>query len=386
MKPMKPDRSKRAIALLAVLLVAGIGYLAWRAIGPGADKSIPEALDSHAGEKPLTMTAAEREAQGIVTARIESRVLADEIVVPGEVVTDVYRSVQITPRIAAQVVARRVRLGDHVEKGDKLLTLSSVEMAKAQGELIVAERDWRRIRGLGRDIVSERRYVEAEVAAQQAYAKVLAFGMAPEQAAAFAKTGDPAKAIGAFDLFAPQAGVVVKDKFLAGQFVEPGFVLLEIVDETLVGVEAKVTPEQLVRISAATKARIHLDANEWLEGEVMHFYHSVDPATRTISIRIQVDNTGDKLHPGQYVNAIIPVGEAAPALAVPAAAVVLLEGKSVVFKLEGDEFHPIPVTTGANRGGLIEISQGLADGDEIVIEQAFKLKSMILKSGIGEGH
>jgi cobalt-zinc-cadmium efflux system membrane fusion protein len=332
------------------------------------------------------MTAAEREAQGIVTARIESRILADEIVVPGEVMADVYRSVQISPRIAAQVVARHVRLGHAVEKGDRLLTLSSVEMAKAQGELIVAERDWRRIRGLGRDIVSERRYVEAEVAAQQAYAKIQAFGMAPEQAAAFVKTGDPAKATGAFDLFAPQAGVVVKDEFLVGQFVEPGHVLLEIVDETLVGVEAKVTPEQLIKISAATTASIRINANESIEGKVIHFHHSVDPATRTIAIRIQVENTGDKLHPGQFVTAVIPVGENVSALAVPEAAVMLLEGKSVVFKLEGDEFHPIPVTTGANRGGLIEISQGLADGDEIVIEQAFKLKSMIMKSGIGEGH
>ena len=58
--------------------------------------------------------------------------------VPGEVVINAYRSARVTTRITAQVVARHVTLGNHVEPGQPLVTLSSVEMAEAQGMLIVA--------------------------------------------------------------------------------------------------------------------------------------------------------------------------------------------------------------------------------------------------------
>ena len=68
-----------------------------------------------------------------------------------------YRSVLVTPRITAQVVARHAKLGAEVEVGQPLVALSSVEMAEAQGTLIVANREWQRVKTLGRQAVSEQR-------------------------------------------------------------------------------------------------------------------------------------------------------------------------------------------------------------------------------------
>jgi membrane fusion protein, heavy metal efflux system len=124
---------------------------------------------------------AEQKEAGVVIAKVEKRPVAKEVTAPGEVTLDIYRSAEVTPRIEAQVVKRHAVLGDIVKQGQPLVTLSSVEMAEAQGNLIVADREWKRIQQLGSDIVSAQRYVRAQVARQQAYSKVLAFGMTPKE-------------------------------------------------------------------------------------------------------------------------------------------------------------------------------------------------------------
>jgi len=337
-------------------------------------------------EGALEMNASERQANGVETAQVGMRALAEEVTVPGEVTLDLYRTTQIAPRIAAQVVTRHIRLGETIMTGQPMATLSSVEMAEAQGNLIVANREWDRVRKLGRDVVSERRYVEAQVAAQQAQATVLAYGMSPEQVAAFLEDGDASKATGAFDLLAPQDGTIVKDDFVVGELAEPGRTLFEISDETRVWVEAQLSPEQAAHMTIGSPARVKVNGQHWLDGEVVQIHHRLDETTRTLPVRVEVGNTQDELHAGQFVNVAIQIGQGEPVLAVPEGAVVLMEGSSAVFKVEGDELHPQSVKTGANRGGWVEINAGLRAGEEIAVTQAFFLKSLILKSQMGEGH
>ena len=168
------------------------------------------------------MTLAQRQALGILTQVVGAQRLADEVVVPGEVTVNRYLTTEVTPRISAQITRRHARMGEQVKKGQKLVTLSSVEMAEAQGQLLIADREWQRVKKLGRQVVSEQRYVEAQVARQQAYAKVLAFGMTDAQVKALLKQGDVSRATGTFDLLSPQAGTVLSDDFVIGRVVEPG--------------------------------------------------------------------------------------------------------------------------------------------------------------------
>jgi len=77
------------------------------------------------------MTAAQRQARGIVTSRVSQRKLTEEIIAPGEVTVNTYRSSQVTTRINSQIIKRHAYMGDVVKSGQKLLTLSSVNMADA---------------------------------------------------------------------------------------------------------------------------------------------------------------------------------------------------------------------------------------------------------------
>ncbi|VAX31286.1 Probable Co/Zn/Cd efflux system membrane fusion protein [hydrothermal vent metagenome] len=330
------------------------------------------------------MSAAEREAMGILTQRVETQLMAEVVTAPGEVRLNRYRSAEVGPRITAQIIHRHARMGQIIQKGQKLVTLSSVEMAEAQGELLISDREWRRVKDLGRKVVSEKRYVSAQVTRQQAYAKVLAFGMTESQVTALLKQGDVSHARGIFDLLSPQAGTVISDDFVTGRVVPPGTVLMEISDESRLWVEAKLSPEVAVKIKLMNPARVSSDQKNWLSGKVVQIHRRIDETTRTLAIRIEVDSQDQSLRPGQFVRSLIQVSAGEAVLAVPKEALVLLSGADAVFKVEGDEIQIAPVERGETHGNWTEIKAGLRIGNEIVTQGAYVLKSLLLKSQIGD--
>jgi len=342
-----------------------------------------ESGEAHEAD-PLALDAQQRTALGIEVAPAVRRSLPVEITAPGEVEVNLYRTAQVTPRIAAQVVARHVQMGQTVKKGEPLVTLSSVAMAEAQGELLVADREWTRMQKLGRQIVSETRYVEAQVKRQQAYAKVLAYGMTPGQVERLLSQGDASKATGEFALLAPQDGLVYDDDFAIGELIEPGRVLVRLTDESTLWVEAKLDPADAAAVELGNPARIGVGGADEFSGKVIQFHHHLDAASRTLVVRIEVQNVHDALHPGQFVDVAIDTGESRPMLAVPREAVLLMQGGPAVFKLEGDDFKPLAVQTGVIRGGWTEITAGLSEGDRVAVKGTFTLKSLALKSQIGD--
>ena len=330
------------------------------------------------------MTVEQRQAIGILTQLVGTRLMAEEVIAPAEVTVNRYYTAEVTPRITAQITQRHARMGQQVKKGQKLVTLSSVEMAQAQGELLMADREWRRVQKLGRQVVSEQRYVAAQVAHQQAHARVLAFGMTEAQVKAVLEQGDVSRATGSFDLLSLQQGTVLSDDFVIGRVVEPGQVLMEVSDESRLWVEAQLAPEVAAGIEVGSPARVSSDERSWVSGKVVQIHRRMDETTRTLAVRIELDSSEGGLRPGQFVRSAIQIAAGAPVVAVPKESVLLLQGDYVVFTPEGEEIHPAPVERGVTRGNWTEIKAGLALGDEIVTQGAYVLKSLLLKSMIGD--
>ena len=236
-------------------------------------------------------------------------------------VLNAYRTTKVTPRIDAQITRRHARLGQAIAQGQPLVTLSSVEMAEAQGNLLVADREWKRSRKLGRKVVSERRYLEAEVARQQAWAKVVAYGMTESQIEALLKEGDVSRAAGSFELLSPQHGTVISDDFIVGEVAESGRVLFSITDESTLWVDARLTPDDAAVVEVGASADISI-GDHHLTGQVIQSHHSPDESTRTLSVHIEVSNPNDQLHPGQFVTAAIQSKNSTAGIAVPVEAVL----------------------------------------------------------------
>jgi len=327
------------------------------------------------------LSDAQRRMAGIETLVVKRQSLGDAITAPGEAMLNAYRTTKVTPRMPAQVMKRHVRLGDHVKKGQPLITLSSVEMAKAQGVLMEANVELRRVEKLGRKVVSEKRFVAAQIAYQQAYATVSAYGMTNEQIKSLMKTGDATRATGEFHLLSFQDGTVISDEFVVGELIEPGHVLMEISDESVLWVEARLTPEDAARVALGSPARVQV-GKHWLSGKVTQARHTLDEATRTLAVHIEVANRDDVLHPGQFVTAVIEGKEKLQGLVVPLAAVLRSPDGDwqVLVESAPGRFEPKEVEVLRTVGDQMLID-GLAEDTTIVSKGAFFVQSEIAKSG-----
>jgi len=333
------------------------------------------------GDGAVSLTPEQVKAAGIVTEVLQLQHVTAEILAPGEIRLNAYATTKVTPRIAAQIVKRHVVLGDTVTEGQPLLTLSSVDMAQAQGDLLVAEREWQRVRKLGREVLSEQRYTEARVAYEQARARAIAYGLTEQEIKKLLDQGKAGMADGRFQLLAPQAGTVIRDDFVVGERVEPGRELYEISDESRLWVEARLTPGQAAEVQIGAHATV-VARGERSSGEVIQVHHALDEGTRTLGVRIEVPNPDDRLHPGLFVKAHIDGASTKQVLAVPNDAVLRSpDGDWQVFvEQEPGEFEPREVEVIRTTAKFTVIG-GLEPGIRVATQGAFFLQSELAKSG-----
>jgi len=332
-------------------------------------------------EQSVKLSAKQLEIAGIVVSEIQPQNVAAIISAPGEIMLNEYRTSSVTPRVSSQVVKRHVKLGDVITAGQPLVTLSSVEMATAQGDLIVTGREWQRVKKLGRKVVSAQRYTEARVNHEQAKARVLAYGMTTKQVESFLKSGDASKANGSFQLLAPQAGTIIFDRFIVGELIEPGTKLFIISDESVLWVEARLTPAQAAQVTTGSSANI-LAGGKNFSGKVVQVHHALDEDTRTLGVRIEIANPDDALHPGVFVQAQISSINAELALAVPVNAVLRSpDGDWAIFtEHEAGEFEPKEIELLRTVGDLAVI-EGIDPGTRVVTHGAFFVQSELAKAG-----
>lgn len=329
----------------------------------------------------VELSDAQHRIAGIETIIVKRQSLGDAITASGEAILNAYRTTKVTPRTPAQVIKRHARLGDHIKKGQPLITLSSVEMAEAQGALMGANVELRRVKKLGRKVVSEKRFVSAQIAYQQAYAKVSAYGMTKKQIESLMNTGDATRATGEFRLLSFQDGTIISDDFVVGELIEPGYVLMTISDESLLWVEARLTPEDAARVTLGSPARIQV-GKRWLTGKVAQARHTLDATTRTLAVHIEVANRHDELHPGQFVNVVIEDNNKREGLVVPVDAVLRSpDGDWQLFvEVAPGRFEPKEIDVLTTVGDQMLI-QGIAEGTTVVGKGAFFVQSEMAKGG-----
>ncbi len=340
--------------------------------------------EGHGGheEAPGTihLSSEQMKTAGIKVSLLQPVPVAQTVKAPGEVRLNAYRTVKITPRINAQVIERHAKLGDKVEKEQPLVTLSSVEMAEAQGQLLLADKEWKRVRKLGRRVVSERRYLSAKIDFQKSFANVKAYGMSDSEIRKL--LGQKRSADGTFELKSPISGRILHDKFIVGEFVDAGYELMVIADESTMWVEARVTPETAGMVQIGSPAEVLVN-NERYPAKVIQLHHTLDETTRTSAVRLELDNSKDRFHAGMFVTALISTSNKNKALQLPEAAVLRSsDGDWQVFvqQEEKGEFKAVEVEVKQIIDGKAVI-EGIKPGSKVVTAGAFFIQSEIAKGG-----
>jgi len=337
--------------------------------------------DKH-DEGVIKLNPVQMKTAGIVIKKLIKQPVFASLQAPAEVSLNAYRTIKVTPRIASQVLKRHARLGDVVRKGQVLLTLSSVEMAAAQSELLIADREWQRVRKLGRKVVSGRRFTEATIARSQALSKVKAYGMTVLQIKRLLKGDGTVQADGTFQLISSIDGRILHDDFIVGEHVDAGKELMVISDESVMWVEARITPDQAGLVKVGNTAQIKT-GKKILSAKISQIHHALDETTRTLAVRMEINNPDDFLHPGMFVNAIIQTSDKTIAFVLPEAAVLRSpDGDWQVFveQDEPGEFKAVEVELLRVSNGMA-IIDGLKNGMRVVTKGAFFVQSELAKSG-----
>lgn len=363
-----------AIAVSLLVVTSGLLFLIFNERMPVKENVVAE-------KNIIKLDPASLKMADIQVSTLQPQVLAFLITAPGEVIPNANLTTKVSTRVPAQVIQRYVQEGQHVKTGQPLVDLSSVDMAKTQGDLLLATQEWERVKSLGKDAISGKRYSEAQVAYQHAYSTALAYGMTEGEISAILRAQKPSNAKGEFKLLAPRDGTVFNINFTEGELVETGRVLLQVVEESTVWVDAKLPPDLVRPVKVGDAARIAVNGKT-LSGNVIQVHHQLDEATRTRSVRLEIPNLDDLLHPGQYVNCQIESGYTKPVLAVPVDAVLRTADGDWALYIEKQPgtFQQVEVKLGEviDNKAIVE---GLKSGTRVVMKGAFFIHAELNKQG-----
>ena len=382
----------------AIALAAGLGlWRPWhRSTAAEAASTPPDAARAAAGTPPLiTISAAGLAKNPLAIFAVKREPLARDLSLVGSVTYDADHYAVVGPLIAGRIVALHAGSGDRVHRGQVLCELESPDVGAAQAaylearaKLAAAQSNLRRERELATQHVSSDR--ERELAEAQAASEQAALDAARQRLESLgfhaADLGKSATGTGGrVAIRSPLEGVVITREVTLGQAVQAATDAFRVADLTHLWVNLDVYEKDLEAVHIGERVDVTTESlpGRVLPARVTYVEPRVDDKTRTARVRIEMDNQAGALRPGQFVSARLhgdPKRATSPVLAVPRRAVLSVDGKHLVFvKRTADQFEQRAVEVGVSGGELVEIVRGVAEGDPVVTDGAFLLKSELLR-------
>ncbi len=319
---------------------------------------------------------------------------ANEIVAPGKIEVNPNRISHVVLPVAGHVVSVLVKLGDSVQQGAPLLRLESPDtdaavsaylqgqatVAQAKSALLKANADLERTRDLyDHNAIAKKEVLNAESAGAQAQAVVDQAKAAVQQALRRLEILGltPDKFGQQLTVHAPLSGKVLELNVAPGEFRNDlSASLITVADLSSVWVASDVPESEIRFIRAGERIDIEMTAfpGETFHGRVTRLADVVDPQTRTIKVRAELDNSKGRLRPEMF-GRIRHVGGAERLPMVPASAVVQSEGSNVVYReVSRGVFEPVIVRLGERAGNRVPVRSGLKAGDRVVTDGVMLLK------------
>lgn len=317
--------------------------------------------------------------------------LTRSLTLTGELVTNPNRAARIAPPVAGRIVEVRFQEGEAVEKGEVVALLRVTDAARVRSESVAAG-----ARARTSQSEAERLTVLADKGLASAQDLAIARAEAESAAAASRALADQVRVLGAdvsgdgsvIAVRSPIAGVVLARTSVPGQTVEPSQSIIEVGDLSELWFQARVFEKDLSRVRVGSQADVVLNAypRQRFSGKVEYIAQQIDPVARTLLARIRLANADGELRVGLFGNAHIALDEdARRALVVPTNAITEIGKQQVVFvRHEDGDFEKHVVITGEHAMGVTEIVQGIEEGEKVVVDGVFNLKSIVLKSTIAE--
>jgi len=289
--------------------------------------------------------------------------VAETLRVAGTIDFDEFGLTRIGASVTGRVNRLYAHLGQYVKTGDPLAQIHSSELSSAQLAFLKARSQTELLR---------RNAQRARTRAAMDQLRVL--GMSTTAIERLADTGiiDSNATVSA-----TLSGVVVERKVASGQVVQPSDAMFVVADLKRVWAVAQVPEQQVgqVRVGQAVLIEVPALDNEKLVGKLIYVGQTVNPDTRTVLVRTELDNRDGRLKPAMLASMLIQ-SNPQPQLTVPSRAVVREDDEDHVFvETAPGQFRLTRVKLAPEREGQRVVLDGLKDGTRIVTDGAFHLNN-----------
>jgi Cu(I)/Ag(I) efflux system membrane fusion protein/cobalt-zinc-cadmium efflux system membrane fusion protein len=387
---------------LCALLAGGLGYLALQryrpapvaenadpvvARGPaaGAPAASPAAVtppDAEPVLAPVQLSPERMQAIGVTTAVVELRNVTDELHVPGNVEIDEQRLSYVQTRFPGwikNVFANATY--QYVSKGQRLFTIYSPDLVSTEQEYLLAKQNEKAFSTTMHGTAAQ----ESGWLLQAVEERLRQYDVPAAAITALEQSGKVEHEI---TVESPASGYITERNALPNAYIQPDTKLYTIADLSTVWVYANVPQNAVGRLKPGNGALVTVDAfpDRRFSGRIDQILPEVDPATRTVRVRLIFRNPGVALKPGMYVDVDIsvPLGRQ---LVIPASGVLQAGSRAIAFIDHGQgSLEPREVEVGPQLDDSVVVLKGLQAGDRVVSSANFLVDSEAqLQAELGTG-
>ena len=310
-------------------------------------------------DSSVKVSAGKLQKAGVQTEVAERRTLNTMVRAPGIVEEDERRKSVVSLRFEGFIdTVGNVTTGTHVHKGEPLMRIYGPNLSSAAAEYLSALNARPDAGITNQALKGARRRLENLGAPDTFIADIERTREVPVY----------------MNWPAPQDGEIVERTAVNGMRAAPGDILFRIADHNVVWVMVDVSERDLALIEVGQKAVVRPRAypDNPFTGKVTVIYPHLKMETRTARIRIELPNPDEVLRPDMYADVEISTGTETPVVTVSSSAVIDSgERQIVLLDKGGGRFEPREVKLGRRGGGRVEIKQGIAENDKVVVSANF---------------
>jgi Cu(I)/Ag(I) efflux system membrane fusion protein len=343
---------------------------------PGKSKMgmdlVPVYEDESSASGIVTIDSEVQQNMNIKTEVVKRRNLSSKVITNGVLTTDETREYIVTTRVSGWVEKLYVNYtGQRVRKGAKLMDIYSPELVAAQQEFLTS---------LSYQISVEQSSIQevsksGDDLLENAIRKLQLLDVTDEEIKRLKETREVKTYL---TLYAKSSGSVIHKNVIEGEKIMEGMPLLKIADLNILWLTADIYEYELSKVKLGAKAEIKYNflPGKIYEGEITFIYPTLDPKSRTATIRIDIPNYDDELKPSMFANVIIEGEDLGLHPLVPENAVLRGGTKDVVIIALGDgKFKPVDVELGNYANGYYQVLSGITKGNKIVTSAQFLIDS-----------
>lgn len=329
------------------------------------------------GEASVSQQALEERATPVEVITVERCDFEDAITATGRF--EANEVVSISPEVAGRIQEMRFDEGDAVQEGDLIVKIEDsevrftlerarAELKRREADLLGAERALKRAHELyEKSIATEAHLDEAQQLYDVAQASV-------EQAKA--EVGLAEQRLADTEIVAPLRGVLADRQYAVGELVQAGAPIFTLLQLSPIKLEIKVPERRIAELAVGLEAAVTVDAlgGTQYEGKIKYVNPSIDPLSKNLMVRLIVPNEDMMLKPGMFARASIDTGAHKNILAVPRDAILFASDETEVFVVGNGIAKKRRLSLGADWREFVEVTAGVAEGDEVIIAGQHVLK------------